>query len=285
VLRHGGLELVSDLSSADWLAERIQRTPGRVGSVVPTGFEGYARLFHPAYRGSEAVWHSRPSVTWAEVARANRTVLHPESQFGSLIGWLHPQGHEQPGLWDAKPDEGILPIEQAAGLARVLAAHTATPDRCWFAVWDGWSGLAVDVVAAPKFQLPGRDYLLFFGPISSATQSLAREPWIWRSVNLWWPDDRAWCVATDIDLDSTYIGGPSECVTHLRTFPGLEVLAVDVANGITAFDDRVNPPPAEGQPLPEVSASSASAETRSSQKRIDPSKSATSTRSRRTAPS
>ena len=27
------------------------------------------------------------------------------------------------------------------------------------------------------------------------------------SPSIWWPEDRAWCVATDIDLFDTYVGG------------------------------------------------------------------------------
>ena len=35
--------------------------------------------------------------------------------------------------------------------------------------------------------------------------------------NLWWPDDRAWCVASEIDLDYTLVGGPDElCVELVR---------------------------------------------------------------------
>ena len=30
--------------------------------------------------------------------------------------------------------------------------------------------------------------------------------------NIIWPDDRAWCVATEIDLDSTYLGGSMELI-------------------------------------------------------------------------
>ena len=53
-----------------------------------------------------------------------------------------------------------------------------------------------------------RNYLLFEGPIDAAgelggwvdpgrhTRSRAQLP------NLWWPDDHAWCVASEIDLSS-----------------------------------------------------------------------------------
>jgi hypothetical protein len=51
------------------------------------------------------------------------------------------------------------------------------------------------------------------------------------SPNLWWPGDRAWCVATDIDLDSTYVAGGAALVLDLlgdQRFEALEVNASDV---------------------------------------------------------
>ena len=33
-----------------------------------------------------------------------------------------------------------------------------------------------------------------------------------QSPNLWWPDDRAWCVATEIDLAWTYVGGTTALI-------------------------------------------------------------------------
>ncbi len=42
------------------------------------------------------------------------------------------------------------------------------------------------------------------------------------SPNLWWPDDRAWCVATEIDLAWTYVGGPARLVNDVLTNPHLE---------------------------------------------------------------
>ena len=42
------------------------------------------------------------------------------------------------------------------------------------------------------------------------------------SPNLWWPDDRAWCVATEIDLAWTYVGGPAALISDALANPGLE---------------------------------------------------------------
>jgi hypothetical protein len=41
-------------------------------------------------------------------------------------------------------------------------------------------------------------------------------------ANLWWPDDRAWCVATEIDLAWTYVGGPAALIGDVLANPHLE---------------------------------------------------------------
>ncbi|MBF6301547.1 hypothetical protein IU459_29005 [Nocardia amamiensis] len=43
-----------------------------------------------------------------------------------------------------------------------------------------------------------------------------------QSPNIFWPDDRAWCVATDIDLDWTYVGGSEELVRSIVAEPRFE---------------------------------------------------------------
>ena len=55
-------------------------------------------------------------------------------------------------------------------------------------------------------------YLLYSGPLSAVMAFL--EHWS-HSPNLWWPEDRSWCVATDIDLPSSYIGCDARCLEAL----------------------------------------------------------------------
>jgi hypothetical protein len=88
-----------------------------------------------------------------------------------------------------------------------LREHTQTPQSCWFAVWEGFADLGVRDPRAPKLSLPGREYYLLEGSIDEALVTLSDVEWIYRSPNLWWPEDRAWCVATEIDFAWTYIGG------------------------------------------------------------------------------
>lgn len=63
--------------------------------------------------------------------------------------------------------------------------------------------------------------------------------------NLIWPDDRSWCVATDIDQDTTYVGGSSRLVDDLVRCDSLEVHEVRADDGITEDSDRINPPAPE----------------------------------------
>jgi hypothetical protein len=63
----------------------------------------------------------------------------------------------------------------------------------------------------------------------------------WQSPNLWWPDDRAWCVATEIDLMSTYLGGSRGCVQAIIEHPQVEAAAVEPSDGIAADSDDINP--------------------------------------------
>jgi hypothetical protein len=53
--------------------------------------------------------------------------------------------------------------------------------------------------------MPSRSYALYCGGLDAA-RALWELSWE-QSPNLWWPDDRSWCVATEIDLTATYVGG------------------------------------------------------------------------------
>jgi hypothetical protein len=61
--------------------------------------------------------------------------------------------------------------------------------------------------------------------------------------NIWWPDDRAWCVASEIDLAYTYVGGSKELIEEIVEHPALEALACDIRDGITYDSDKVNSSP------------------------------------------
>jgi hypothetical protein len=82
--------------------------------------------------------------------------------------------------------------------------------------------------------------VLVRGTVTDAVRNLAPEPHE-QSANLWWPADQAWCVVTDIDLMSSYVGGSAACIAELMATPGLEV--VPAAPGDRVAIDAVNPLP------------------------------------------
>jgi hypothetical protein len=63
----------------------------------------------------------------------------------------------------------------------------------------------------------------------------------WQSPNLWWPDDHAWCVATEIDLKSTYVSCDEACAAEILARAELEALTIDPASGIDWRSDLLNP--------------------------------------------
>lgn len=237
-MQFAGRPLEVDLSSGAWIAPALRPFGEQVvGSLVPLVFDRYARVFHPAvhYVGDDDV-----DVTWAEVAAANRTVAHAAMEWGSLTGSMDFfDDADQSPLWEQAPARGHLPVTVAARLTDVLRRHTTTPDDVVFGVWSGWGTIAAD---APTLDLPAREHWLLRGPLDLALANMAEEP-AEQSATVWWPADRAWFVATDIDLVTTYVGGSAACVADLLGTGRLETAAVPPDQRVTWDADTVNPPP------------------------------------------
>jgi hypothetical protein len=235
----------SDTSAADWIVTALRTFGDSVVSLVPSGYAAYARVFHPAYRfdpHSPQPWETRRPVRWEEIAAANGTHVHAGMQLCGLTGSYPFQQRPQPYVFDHAPSEGSLPTDLAHPLAAMLARHTATPEQCWFAIWNGFGATRADVRSAPTFRVPAREYHLLTGPIDAIAESVLDPPRS-QSPNLSWPHDHAWCVATEIDLNTTYIGCTEACRKDILDSPALDALAVDPAIGIDWASDLVNPTP------------------------------------------
>lgn len=220
-----------DPSAADWLRDRLLPWPDpsgvvRVGAIVPTGFEAYARLFHDPAPGVE----TGPRLLWADVAGATGRTVHPLMEWHRIT--TPAPGSPQSG-WDPSaghPLEGEPSDQELRELAGVLRRFTASANLVWFCAWAGFGGTSE---TGSQIRLPGREYLLSSGPIEAAT-SFAHPP------NVWWPDDRSWCVASEIDLLTTYVAGSASCVDRLINAPELEVMPVAVDDRVDADADAVN---------------------------------------------
>ncbi len=230
----GGFTYVRDVSPAAWIRARLHPFARDVGSVVPEGFEAYVRLLHPAYRDSERV-------SWRRIADANGRSIHSQVQFGNIAGsW---DSSRNPELWTRPPRRGTLPQEFATTLIETLRSQTRTPEQCWFAVWFGW-GRPGTSERLPRFACGRREYYLASGPLDDAMRGVYDDSFGgYQSASMWWPQDRAWFVSTDVDLTYTYVGGTRACVTAVASHESVEAVAVSLADGITWDSDKVNPSP------------------------------------------
>ena len=66
------------------------------------------------------------------------------------------------------------------------------------------------------------------------------DPFWGYSPSIWWPEDRAWCVTTDVDLFDTFVGGSRECIEAVLGNPDLEALPTAHDAGISMAADTVN---------------------------------------------
>jgi hypothetical protein len=233
-VQFAGRPVEDDVTAARWIADAL-RDDATVGSLVPPVFEAYARVFHPAvrYAGDDDV-----DVPWAEVAAANATVAHPAMEWASITGLMEffDQADQSP-LWDGAPARGHLPAQVASAMAGVLRRHTRAPDDCWF-------GVPAELVAADgePLELGGTEFWVVRGPVELAAANMAAEP-AEQSAGIWWPADRAWCVVTDLDLVTSYVGGSAACIAEIMAHPSVEAAEVSASQGTTWDADTINPLP------------------------------------------
>lgn len=64
-----------------------------------------------------------------------------------------------------------------------------------------------------------------------------------QSANLWWPQDLAWCVATEIDLMETLVGGSAAAIAAVLANRRLESWATTPTGRVDSAGDTRNPLP------------------------------------------
>ncbi len=238
----------ADVESASWIADRLGSFGGGVTSVVPSGFEAYARILHPA----EEPDLTGRLVRWREVSAWSGVPLRPDAQFHTVA--LPPDRPAVPAPWRGQgPREGRLYLPDADALARVLRAFTTTPEECFFGLWDGYGFDGVPLTRqgsppapplpdpiptvirqGPLVRLPNREYLLYTGPVEAITSTAAIGHG--QTANLAWPVDHAWCVASEIDLVWTYVGGSVALIERVLADERLEALPANPGDPLTQVE-------------------------------------------------
>jgi hypothetical protein len=160
-------------------------------------------------------------------------------------------------------------------VASVGERHTSSPDEAWFAVWEGhgfdniarrvaWAEAPSDEAEEhtrnverqrlrdedrrtnaairkhldriPRFDRPGRTYYLLTGPVSAVTNLRYPDTPDWRNPDLFWPADRRWFVATDVDFWSLYLGGSRAFIRDIAASVPTPCAPVELATALEIDD-------------------------------------------------
>jgi len=154
-----------DIGRGEWLRPMETEPFGSILSIVPPGFEAYARVFHPVDRDrprDTKTWYGvdattyfeaiddiessleRERSTWAQSAASFRTTMHAEAQYARLVrrDYGNADGAIGADGWRyGDTFEGCFDAASLTTASTVLARHTTTPDAGIAAIWEGWGGL------------------------------------------------------------------------------------------------------------------------------------------------
>lgn len=260
-------EVQFEIEPTTWIDDRLQpralvNEGVIVGEIVPSGFEAYARVFHPGRRFFGNLMEESIELRWSEIASARGKTVHPEMQIEGLIDNFDVFDYEYWKAISTGSGEWFPPYEwledtEAIALASILRLFAASEANAWFMLWDGYGDLGPGIDGIPRgiihpvrFGPPDstelvqgtwalRHYLVMRGPLGALPNWFR---WRTEGPNYWWPDDRAWIVATEIDGFSTYVGGSQECVDAVLNSPHLEALPSALAHRFDIRGDSLNMP-------------------------------------------
>jgi hypothetical protein len=230
-----GLNWSNDIAQADWILSELNTGQhGKVDSLVPRVFPVYARILHSAWT------RSGDPVRWRDVAKQTGCRIHPLVQFDAIRNSV--TGDR---TWQGRRPDSSLSQAEVAALEEILSEPNLS-EECWFCLWDGysWSTEVEPHGGYLKVNLRELNYFLYSGPITVAG-ALFYLPLRWpieQTPNLWWTESRQWCVATDVDLKSTYVGGCRATIEAILDSESLEAVEVSPDDYATLDSDVINSP-------------------------------------------
>ncbi len=263
-------EPVDGAAAGAWIGPTLDGDwGGAVKNLIPQIYDAYARIFHPASD------EDGKEVTWTEVARRLGTTAHREMQWHAIVGSYDSSNFTDSRWPDGRPGLSELDDEELDALCAFLVDQTGTPESVYFGMSTIHGGVIEEWPDAPQHEQTHRQWVILKGPLavidrielssrhgfSFVFYPKGQEPppdhepferFHRESPSLIWPEDRAWFVASEVDFDSTLIGGSRALIDALLASPDLEVFEVDGEVSLTADADKLNPvpdpPPGWGEP-------------------------------------
>jgi hypothetical protein len=229
-----------DVAAADWVRERLSAPRDNVvTTIVPGGFAAYARILHPV----QTPGFGAALVRWSEVSKWSGVAMNPQVQWHEIaLPFVRPMA--EPPWRGQGPAEGSLYGPDAEALIEHLVRATDAADTCYLCIWDGYGGGVSYAAPAPQKSelprrrdqhasviMPFREYVLYERPLLDATsfEIGGRRP---QTPNLWWPSDRSWCVASEIDCQWTYLGGSRALIDEVLADDRIESLPASAGDPV-----------------------------------------------------
>lgn len=257
--------VVSGPLVGQWIEAELASGFGTVGAVVPRCYSAYARILHPV----ESLDGRRSS--WEDVGKLTGKVVHSRVQWHSLVGASDPDDLSVTLRTVGQPRRGELPVDLFTELIGVLTSEGSENASLYYlAYWTGWAwaagfkplsrgglkrtgdgcrspndaeGLIRGDLSLPLLRIKGNDYRVLSGTAESVNSLKQQDhdclpgP---HAPTMAWPHDRSWFLVTDIDFDSTLIGGSQAAMTTLSSWGGLTILPIELDYSLSADGDREN---------------------------------------------
>lgn len=179
----------------------------------------------PAANADPALWLCQPGVHWWDLVR------YGPPGFEVYVRIAFPRDEAD------STDVVRLALE-------TLAACTSTPGSAFAAVWEGWCGSG-PIPAAPRVRIPNREMLLFTGHIDvlrdAPRVAWGEHPDMLVPSHVVWPQDRAWCLACEVDEEIEFTVGCSfsAYAALLCAFPG-DIRRARYGEDTPLYDDEAD---------------------------------------------
>lgn len=208
-----------DDGQADWWLDQLEPWGEQgisVSSLIPSTLPAACQVLHP--------WSDSDDepISWRAAAQQlgfrSVTDLDRTREMHSI------PAAEAAGL-SASP--GQLDTFTAGALIEVLANATTTPDDAFVAIWEGWGNVPGQrFPGAAHLKTQGRGHFLLRGPLTGALSSVAVAGRDQPATGLWWPADRAWFVATEVEFEWTFVAGRPTLIDRVLTDDRIEAAAI-----------------------------------------------------------
>lgn len=157
----------------------------------------------PATDADTAQWLLRSEVDWWDLVRYGPPAFDVYVRIALS---------QYPGVGTDSPP-GEAPVDAVRAALTTLGSYTTTPSRGYAAIWEGWTNGA-PVPQAPRVAIPNRAMLLFTGPVEALRDAPALAWYgsaagVYQEPHLVWPQDKAWCLACEVDEEIEFTVGCS----------------------------------------------------------------------------